>query len=294
MAYMKQWVWLPEGDKEGLISIDAFTGFQAAECGRYHLYTSFGCPFAHRAILAHSLLELEGCIGISSVAPLKQDNGWVFNDSYSDPVLNKQSLHAIYRAGKADYTGKVSVPVLWDKQLNTVISNDSLAIARWLASQCRHLTGNSLELLPEQTTEQILSQCDRINARLNSAVFQAGFATEQSTYENAATAVFEFLDEIDTELAENRYFNGSQLTLSDLLLFPSLIQFDTIYYTHFKLNLKRIQDYEHLWAYLQDLMRVPQIRGTVHFDYLKQAYFSSQKDLNPSGIIPIGPEINWD
>jgi len=291
MAYMKQGQWQESGNPSELDHSDNFDHLSILEKDRFHLYVSYGCPFAHRAILAISLLGLDKYITVSSVAPLKDKNGWEFNAEFPDPIQSNDFLYQVYRDAKEDYSGRVSVPVLWDKKLKTIVSNDSLAITEWLVTQ--KISHQTINLLPENLQEKIKQQCTWINEHLNNLPFKAGFTNNQTQYEEATSAFFHNLRALDDRLATNRFYNGDQLTLSDVLLIPTLIQFELVYYTHFKLNCHPLSYFNNIQRYVIDVMNNKNINSTFHLDFIKQTYFVGQPALNPSGLIPVGPTLSW-
>ncbi|MDX2321004.1 MAG: glutathione binding-like protein [Moritella sp.] len=288
---MKQGQWQASGELSELSHVDTFNEFSSLEQGRFHLYVSYGCPFAHRAILVIALLGLEKYVSISSVAPLKDSNGWEFSDQYCDPLKPRRYLYQVYQDAKQDYTGRISVPVLWDKNLNTIVSNDSLEITKWLVKQA--ISRSSLELIPEQHQKEIEQQCQWINEHINTLPFKAGFTREQHEYEEASSAFFKNLERLDNKLALSPYFNGVAISLSDLLILPTLVQLELVYATHFKLNYQPLSYYEHIYKYLTGLMSDKSIRSTFHLDFIKTTYFAGQPEINPSRLIPKGPVINW-
>jgi len=295
MAYMKQGQWQESGDVFELQQVDIFNEFYSLEKGRFHLYVSYGCPFAHRALLAVSILGLEDFVSVSSVAPLKDINGWEFSEEYPDPLESRNFLSQVYNDAKKDYSGRVSVPVLWDKKLNTIVSNDSLEITLWLAKQA--IANSKLDLIPpfesQQQESEIEEQCQWINSHINSLPFKAGFTNDQVEYTEAATAFFNNLAVLDEKLSQSKYFSGAAISISDLLILPTLVQLELVYATHFKLNAQPLSHFKYIYQYLMDLMSYKTIRSTFHIDFIKTTYFSGQPAINPSRIIPIGPSINW-
>ncbi|MEH6576503.1 MAG: glutathione S-transferase C-terminal domain-containing protein [Amphritea sp.] len=293
MAYMKKGCWLPDEDSEGLSYVDTFNDLAEVEADRYHLYVSLACPFAHRPLLVHSLLGLHDSISVSSVAPKRYEQGWAFDAEYPDPLSNKSHLQQIYTAAKPDYSGRITVPVLWDKKRQSIASNDSAGIAQWLAQEWQGMAENSFDLLPEDKLEEVNVLSEWIHNRVNLAVYSAGFATEQAAYDAAFDDVFQALDELEERLSAQRYLHGANITMSDVRLIPSLVRFDSVYYTHFKLNKKRIQDYPNLWGYLLEMMQLPAIRQTVNLEHIKLHYFYAHNFINPHRIVPKGPDIDW-
>jgi putative glutathione S-transferase len=291
MAYMHNGQWQKSGDLKKLKHADVFNNFSVLEENRFHLYVSYGCPFAHRAILSISLLGLAEYVSVSSVDPLKDQNSWEFSNEFPDPIHGRKFLYQLYSDAKKDYSGRVSVPVLWDKKHNTIVSNDSLAITLWLAKQSATL--NTMELLPAEFEEKIKEQCLWINEHINTLPFMAGFTRDQATYEDAASAFFQALQKLDERLATTRFYNGEQLTISDVLIIPTLVQFELVYYSHFKLNNFSFSHFKNIQNYLKEVMSDERISTTFDIDFIKKTYFLGQADLNPSGIIPVGPTLSW-
>ncbi len=292
MAYMKQGQWQDSGEASELEHIDTFANFSTLEKGRFHLYVSYGCPFAHRAILAISLLGLKEYVSVSSVSPLKDKNGWKFSDEYFDSVKPRSYLYQVYQDAKHDYSGRVSVPVLWDKKLNTIVSSDSFEISKWFAKQ--DVSRSRLDLMPEKQEVEIEEQCRWINTNINTLPFKAGFTTEQIEYEQAASEFFSNLEVLDKKLAKNRFFGGKEMTLSDVLLIPTLIQLELVYASHFKLNYQPLNYFKHIYRYVIDVMSDKSVRSTFHIDFIKKTYFAGQSAINPSLLIPTGPVLGWE
>lgn len=270
-------------------------GGYAAEAGRYHLYVSLACPWAHRTLIFRRLKELESLISASIVSPkMPDETGWSFKTeegSTGDTLLGKEFLHQVYTAAKPDYTGRVTVPVLWDKKTNTIVSNESAEIIRMFNSAFNELTGNTDDYYPEALRQTI----DAINARIyddiNNGVYKAGFATTQSAYEEAANKLFEALDWVEGLLSENAYLTGDTITEADWRLFTTLVRFDAVYFGHFKCNRRRIADYPNLSHYLKALYEVPGVKETVDIGHIQTHYYWSHITINPHRIIPIGPEL---
>ena len=265
-------------------------GFKA-EAGRYHLFVSNACPWAHRTMIFRKLKNLESFIGLTAVAPLMLKDGWTFDRP--EPILGTLCLWQIYTAAKHDYTGRVTVPVLWDKQTKTIVSNESSEIIRMFNSAFNTLTGSVDDFYPQNLQTDI----DKINAKIydtiNNGVYKAGFATSPEAYKDAVTALFESLNEIEEHLSENRYLAGNQLTEADWRLFTTLIRFDAVYVGHFKCNIRRIEDYPALSGYLRDLYQYPGIAETVNMIEIKHHYYGSHETINPSGIVPAGPQLDF-
>ena len=267
-----------------------------AEAGRYHLYVSLACPWAHRTLIFRKLKKLENVISVSVVEPLMGDAGWVFGTGPGatlDTVNAKSTLAEIYLIADPHYTGRVTVPVLWDKKRQIIVNNESSEIIRMLNSAFEAFTDVHTDYYPTELRTEI----DRINAlvypNINNGVYRAGFATSQEAYEEAARGVFATLDQLEQLLARQRYLVGERITEADWRLFTTLVRFDAVYYGHFKCNLRRIVDYPELWNYLRDLYQVPGVVETVSLDHIKRHYYGSHRKINPTGIVPIGPLIDF-
>ena len=270
-------------------------GFKA-EPDRYHLYVSLACPWAHRTLVYRKLKGLEDIIPISVVHPFMGEHGWTFAEGegvIADPLFDADYLYEIYTAAKSDYTGRVTVPILWDKQTNTIVSNESSEIIRMFNSAFDEVGATAGDFLPSA----LLAEIDEINAfvysAVNNGVYKAGFATTQEAYEEPVTELFEALDTLEARLAEHRYLMGEKITEADWRLFTTLVRFDAVYVGHFKCNLRRIIDYPNLWGYLRDLYQVPGIAETVNMEHIKQHYYTSHANINPTRIIPIGPVLDF-
>jgi len=267
-----------------------------AEAGRYHLYVSLACPWAHRTLIFRKLKTLENVISVAVVEPLLSSAGWEFGTGPGatlDTVNGKSKLSDIYLLPDPHYTGRVTVPVLWDKKRRTIVNNESSEIIRMLNSAFDAFTDARADYYPAELRPEI----DRINALvypdINNGVYRAGFATSQEAYEEAARALFATLDQLEERLALKRYLVGDRLTEADWRLFTTLIRFDAVYYGHFKCNLRRIVDYPNLGNYLRDLYQVPGIAETVSLDHIKRHYYGSHRNINPTGIVPIGPLLDF-
>lgn len=269
----------------------------AAEPGRYHLYVSLACPWAHRTLIFRKLKNLESMISVSVVNPLMLENGWTFEDGEGvvpDPLHHARYLYQIYKAADPEYSGRVTVPLLWDKQQNRPVNNESAEIIRMLNSAFDGVGARPGDYYPPALQHEI----DRINAKIydtvNNGVYKSGFATTQAAYEEAVTGLFATLDELDERLATRRYLLGEQITEADWRLFTTLVRFDAVYYSHFKCNLKRIKDYEHLSAYVRELYQWPGVGETVNMEHIKNHYYRSHANINPTGIVPVGPLLDFD
>ncbi|MFL0804054.1 MAG: glutathione S-transferase family protein [Agarilytica sp.] len=270
----------------------------AAESGRYHLYVSLACPWAHRALIFRKLKDLESHISISVVSPDMRDQGWTFkNDSGLDGIgdtLNSFTfMHQVYIAHKPDYSGRVTVPVLWDKKQQRIVSNESSEIIRMLNSAFNHVTGNTLDFYPQALRDSINDINEQVYHAINNGVYRCGFATTQVAYEKAYQTLFNALDEIEERLSTQRYLCGENITEADWRLFTTLIRFDSVYHGHFKCNKQRIEDYPNISHYLRELYQWPGVADTVNFHHIKQHYYASHTMINPTGIVPIGPEIDY-
>jgi glutathionyl-hydroquinone reductase len=269
-------------------------GFAAAT-GRYHLYVALICPWASRTLIARKLKGLEKAISISVVEPALTDQGWRFGDypgSNRDELNGATYLHDIYTRVAPTFTGRATVPVLWDKQQQTIVNNESADIVRMLNSGFGALADSAIDLYPEDLREDIDALNDRIYPRLNNGVYRAGFATTQEAYEEAVRDVFGMLDELEARLRGNAFLFGDRLTETDIRLFVTLVRFDAAYHGLFKCNLRRIADYPNLTAYLERMLALPGIAGTVNIAHIKRGYYS-MKSLNPTGIVPVGPALTF-
>ncbi|MBX8528958.1 glutathione S-transferase family protein [Pseudomonas cichorii] len=285
--------WVTASGKPGPTGEGGF----AAQSGRYHLYVSLACPWAHRTLILRKLKGLESLIDVSVVSWLMLENGWTFDPqtgSTGDPLDNLQFLHQRYTADDANYTGRVTVPVLWDKQQQRIVSNESAEIIRMFNSAFDDLTGNHLDLYPNALQSRIDTLNEQIYPAVNNGVYRAGFATSQGAYEEAFDALFSELDVLEKLLGENRYLAGEYLTEADVRLFTTIVRFDAVYYSHFKCNLRRIADYPNLSNWLQELYQWPGIAETVDLEHIKGHYYASHRTINPTGIVPKGPALNLD
>ncbi|GFZ65895.1 glutathione-dependent reductase [Pseudomonas amygdali pv. eriobotryae] len=267
----------------------------AAQAGRYHLYVSLACPWAHRTLIVRKLKGLENLIGVSVVSWLMLENGWTFDQqkgSSGDTLDDFQFFHQRYTADDPSYTGRVTVPVLWDKQRKCIVSNESAEIIRMFNGAFDELTGNTLDFYPQALRASIDELNEQIYPNVNNGVYRAGFATSQGAYEDAFNDVFAELDVLENLLGEKRYLTGKHLTEADIRLFTTIVRFDAVYYSHFKCNLRRIADYPNLSNWLRELYQWPGIAETVNFEHIKGHYYASHRTINPTGIIPKGPALN--
>lgn len=273
------------------------TGGFAAEAGRYHLYVSLACPWAHRTLIFRTLKGLEDLIDVSVVHPDMMNDGWTFqtddHGATGDRLFGLPFLRDLYTRAKPDVSGRVTVPVLWDTRTGTIVSNESAEIIRMFNSAFDGLTGNTLDLSPEALRPEI----DRINARVyrqvNNGVYKSGFATTQSAYDEAVIPLFEALDWLEDLLADHRYLTGDTLTEADWRLFTTMVRFDPVYHLHFKCNRKRLIDYPNLWGHTRELFQMPGIPETVGMDHIVRHYHYSHETINPHRIVPISPVIDW-
>jgi len=280
--------WLTADGKPGPTGVGGF----AAEPGRYHLYVSLACPWAHRTLILRKLKGLENLIDVSVVSWLMLENGWTFDKalgSTGDKLDHFDFMHQRYTADTADYSGRVTVPVLWDKQQKRIVNNESSEIIRMFNSAFDDLTGNDLDFYPAPLRGEIDALNERIYPAVNNGVYRAGFATSQQAYEQAFDEVFAELDRLELLLGANRYLAGEYLTEADIRLFTTLIRFDAVYYGHFKCNLRRIADYPNLSNWLREIYQWPGIAETVDFEHIKHHYYASHRTINPTGVVPKGP-----
>jgi len=269
-------------------------GFKA-EPGRYHLYVSLACPWAHRTLIFRKLKKLEDLISVSVVDPLMLAQGWEFKEGgigTSDHLFGSKALWQIYTRADAHYSGRVTVPVLWDKQQNTIVSNESSEIIRMFNSAFDGLTGSRLDFYPEELRDEIDAMNTDVYNDVNNGVYKAGFATTQAAYEESVTALFARLDKLEERLASHRYLIGNHLTEADWRLFTTLVRFDPVYVGHFKCNIRRIADYPNLQGYLRELYQVPGVAETVDMRHIKEHYYRSHTTINPTGVVPVGPVLD--
>jgi len=277
------------------ITTDGSSGFPA-EPGRYHLYVSLACPWAHRAVIVRRLKGLEDVISMSVVDPIRDERGWAFTEGSGhgpDPVNGFAFLGEAYRATDPDFEGRYTVPVVWDRVTNRIVTNDYPDITLQFGAAFEAFADTGVQLYPEHLRAEI----DEVNARVfrdvNNGVYRAGFATTQAAYEEAFDALFSALDWLDARLASRRHLVGDQLTEADIRLFTTLVRFDAVYVGHFKCNLRRLVDYPNLWPYARDLYQRPGFGDTVDFDQIKRHYYATHERINPTRIVPKGPEVDW-
>jgi putative glutathione S-transferase len=269
----------------------------AAEPGRYHLYISRACPWAHRTMIFRALKGLEHAISFSATHWLMRGEGWTFDPGpgvIADPINGARTMHEVYTHADPAYSGRVTVPVLWDKQRHTIVSNESADIIRMFNSGFDQAGARAGDYYPADLRAEIDTLNARIYDTLNNGVYKAGFATTQQAYEDAVRPLFATLDWLEQRLSGQRFLCGERQTEADWRLFTTLVRFDAVYVGHFKCNLRRIVDYPNLWSYTRDLYQTPGIRETVDFDHIKRHYYQSHATINPTGVVPLGPVIDFD
>jgi glutathionyl-hydroquinone reductase len=271
-------------------------GFKA-EAGRYHLYVAINCPWAHRTMMVRNLKGLQDVVGMSQTSPVRNDQGWIFHDDeeqFRDHLFGFENFHQVYTKSDPDFSGRVTVPVLWDKERQVMVNNESSEIIRMFNTAFDDVGASGADLYPVELRGEI----DEINEltyhTINNGVYRSGFATTQEAYEEAVGQVFDTLDMLDARLGERRYLVGNTPTEADWRLFPTLVRFDVGYHSAFKCNKKRIVDYPNLWAYTRDLYQMPGIAETVDLDTYRRGYHSASVIRNPLGIVPVGPDLDFD
>jgi putative glutathione S-transferase len=271
------------------VTTDGSSGF-APRAGRYHLYVARACPWAHRTLIARALMGLEEAIGVSYVSPLRDAAGWAFTgEAYQDEVNGWEFLSEAYRATAPDYEARVTVPVLWDKQQGTIVSNESADILRMLSTVFAAVAEHPVELYPEGHCQEIEELNATIYDSVNNAVYKAGFARRQEVYEREVEHLFQTLDELDLRLAERRFLFGPRPLETDWRLFTTLLRFDAVYQIHFKCSIRKLAEYEHLWPYARDLYQQPGVSETVSFDEIRAHYYRTHPMINPSGLVAMAP-----
>lgn len=285
--------WVTADGSAGLTGVGGFK----AEANRYHLYVSLACPWAHRTTIYRKLKGLEDMISLSVVHPFMGDKGWTFTEGagvIADPIVNADYLYEVYVAAKPNYTGRVTVPILWDKKTNTIVSNESSEIIRMLNSAFDEVGATDVSFLPSELLAEIDTINEFVYSAVNNGVYKAGFATTEAAYTEAVVTLFDALDTLEARLADQRYLLGDTITEADWRLFTTLVRFDAVYVGHFKCNIRRIVDYPNLWGYLRDLYQVPGIAETVSIEHIKAHYYTSHANINPTRIIPVGPVLDFN
>jgi putative glutathione S-transferase len=268
----------------------------AAVSGRYHLYVSLACPWAHRTLILRALKGLESPIGVSVVNWLMAEHGWTFAPGpgvVPDEINGARYLHEVYTKADANFSGRVTVPVLWDRERRTIVNNESSEIIRMLNSAFDRVGAKPGDYYPPHLRGEIDAVNARIYDTLNNGVYKSGFATTQSAYEEAVRPLFATLDWLEERLSRQRYLCGDAVTEADWRLFTTLVRFDPVYHGHFKCNIRRIVDYPNLWAYTRELYQWPKVAETVNFEHIKNHYYQSHRSVNPTGIVPVGPDIDF-
>ncbi len=278
--------WVTAGGEAGPTGKGGFK----AESGRYHLYVSLACPWAHRTLIMRELKGLADHISVSVVDPLMLENGWAFNDEWNDDLFGSDYLYEVYLKADPSYTGRVTVPVLWDKQQGTIVSNESADIIRMFNTAFNEITGVADDYYPESLRARIDEMNEKVYHGVNNGVYRAGFATTQEAYEEGYTQVFDTLDMLESHLSQNRYLMGDALTEADIRLFTTLVRFDAVYFGHFKCNRQLLREFENISAYVRELYQVPGVAETIDMPYIKAHYYGSHKTINPTGVIPVGQE----
>jgi len=279
--------WITEDGRAGPTGKDGFT----AEAGRYHLYVSHACPWAHRTLIFRALKGLDAMIDVTVVDPLMLENGWELTQD-TGPLDGLEFLHQVYTAADPHYSGRVTVPILWDKRRATIVCNESADIIRMFNSAFNKVGATGFDYYPEYLRADIDLINDQVYTHVNNGVYKTGFATTQDAYEEAYGNLFQTLDTLENRLANSRYLLGAEITEADWRLFTTLVRFDPVYVGHFKCNRNRIADFRHLSGYLRELYQIPGVAGTVHMDHIKNHYYASHKTVNPTGIVPLGPDID--
>lgn len=270
-------------------------GFKA-EPNRYHLYVAMACPWANRTLIMRKLKGLEDMISVSVVNPLMAENGWTFEPGEGvipDPVINATYMHEVYTHVDPDYSGRVTVPVLYDLKQNKIVNNESSEIMRMLNTAFYGVGAKEGDYYPEELREEIDAVNEIVYQNVNNGVYKAGFATKEEVYQEEVIKLFETLDQLEARLENQQFLVGDQVTEADWRLFTTLIRFDSVYYSHFKCNIRQIRDYKNLWRYTRELYNWPGIAETVNFDHIKEHYYRSHKNINPTGIVPVGPELDF-
>ena len=278
------------------VKADGSTDFKPGS-GRYHLYVSYACPWAHRTLIMRKLKGLEEAISLSIVDPFMDEEGWEFSDApgcIPDTVNGARYLREIYVKSDPECTGRVTVPILWDKETGTIVNNESREIIRMFDTEFEAIANSKISFYLDDLREEIDKTIDAIYQPINNGVYRAGFATTQNAYEEAVSELFEALDHWERVLGKQRYLCSDHLTEADWCMFTTLLRFDPVYYVHFKCNLQHIVDYPNLWNYLKDLYQQPGVKETCNLDHIKQHYYKSHPFINPTRIVPKGPVIDFE
>jgi glutathionyl-hydroquinone reductase len=289
-AQFRNWV-----TADGSAGPTGHAGFRA-EPGRYHLYVAYACPWAHRTLIMRAFKGLESLIGVSAVNSYMGAEGWTFApgpETIADDVNHAQRIYELYVLADANYSGRATIPILWDKRERTIVSNESSEIVRMLNTAFDRVGANGNDYYPAELRAEIDEWNAFVYPNVNNGVYRAGFATTQEAYEEAATVVFAALDRLEKHLATRRYLCGSRITEADIRLFTTLIRFDPVYHGHFKCNVRRVVDYPNLWGFVRDVYQQQGVAGTVHVDYVKRHYYGSHANINPTRIVPIGPALDY-
>jgi glutathionyl-hydroquinone reductase len=285
--------WITSDGRPGPTGQDGFR----AVAGRYHLYVSLACPWAHRTLIARALKGLQAIIPISATHWLMAEQGWTFaagDGVIPDPLYNSRYLHELYTRADEEYSGRSTVPILWDQHTQTIVNNESADIIRMFGSAFDHVGARPGDYYPQALRSEIDTVNQRVYDTLNNGVYKAGFATSQAAYEAAVNPLFETLDWLEDRLSQSRYVCGDLLTEADIRLFTTLVRFDAVYHGHFKCNIRRLVDYRNLWAYTRDIFQLPGVSETVDFGHIKRHYYMSHRRINPTGIVPIGPALDFE
>ncbi len=285
--------WITPDGRPGPTGQDGFR----ATAGRYHLFVSLACPWAHRTLIMRALKGLQDIIPVSVTHWLMAERGWTFaagDGVIPDPLYNSRYVYELYARADEEYSGRATVPILWDQHTQTIVNNESADIIRMFGTAFDHAGANAGDYYPQQLRAYIDAINQRVYDTLNNGVYKAGFATTQAAYEAAVTPLFGTLDWLEDKLSQSRFLCGEALTEADIRLFTTLIRFDSVYQGHFKCNIRRITDYKNLWAYTRDIFQLPGIAGTVDFGHIKRHYYMSHRRINPSGIVPVGPLLDFE
>jgi putative glutathione S-transferase len=268
------------------------------DAGRYHLYVSRACPWAHRTMIVRALMGLEDVVSMDVVDPYRDAGGWQFtpskDDCTSDSVNGSEFLREVYAAADDSFTGRVTVPVLWDREEETIVNNESEEIIKMFADAFGSLASNDVDLYPDARRDEVDDVIESIYEPINNGVYRAGFADSQAAHERAVAELFDAMAHWNDELGERRWLVGEQFTLADVCLFTTLVRFDEVYHTHFKCNVARVTDFDALWGHTRDVFQLPGVAGTVNVDHIKEHYYTTHADVNPKRLIPVGPDPEFD